>query len=79
MVRILMNEIDSNAWCSFSQVVQNFLRHHKGENFIELVEHMLSNVLDRNMSIKFRYLYNHLDRFPENLHDFSKKGGHQDI
>ncbi|KAK5649680.1 hypothetical protein RI129_000709 [Pyrocoelia pectoralis] len=79
-----MNEIESNAWCSFVTVVQNFLGNHKAKNYIELVENMLSNfnILGCNMSIKVHYLYSHLDRFPENLGDLSEEQGerfHQDI
>ncbi|KAK4871977.1 hypothetical protein RN001_016101 [Aquatica leii] len=79
-----MNEIESNAWCSFVQVVQNFLRNYKAKNYIELVENMLSNfnILGCNMSIKVYYLYNHLDRFQKNLGDLSEEQGerfHQDI
>lgn len=35
-----------------------------------------------NMSIKMHFLYSHLDRFPENLGDFSEEQGerfHQDL
>ena len=38
--------------------------------------------LGANMSIKVHYLFNHLDRFPENLGDVSDEQGerfHQDI
>jgi hypothetical protein len=79
-----MNESESNAWLSFVEVVQNFLGNHKSLNYRELVENMLSafHSLGCNMSIKLHYLYNHLDRFPENLGDFSEEQGerfHQDI
>lgn len=79
-----MNETESNAWSSFVQVVQNFLGNHKAENYVELVETMLSNfnILGCNMSIKVHYLHSHLDRFPENLGDCSEEQGerfHQDI
>ncbi|KAK4873204.1 hypothetical protein RN001_015233 [Aquatica leii] len=48
------------------------------------LENMLSNfnILSCNMTIKVHYLYSHLDRFPENLGEFSKEQGekfHQDI
>ena len=38
--------------------------------------------LGANMSIKLHYLFSHLDRFPQNLGDFSDEQGerfHQDI
>lgn len=79
-----MNELESNAWCSFVEVVKNFLGNHKAANYVELVEQMLSNfhTLGCNMSIKIHYLHSHLDRFPENLGDVSEEQGerfHQDI
>jgi hypothetical protein len=45
---------------------------------------MLSKYKDlgANMSIKVHYLHSHLDRFPDNLGDFSEEQGerfHQDI
>lgn len=79
-----MNGIESNAWCSFVKVVKNFLGNHKSQNYVELVEEMLTNFnkLGCNMSIKIHYLHSHLDRFPENLGDLSEEQGerfHQDI
>jgi hypothetical protein len=79
-----MNEIESNAWCSFVKVIQNFLGKHKSQNYVELVGEMLTNFnkLGCNMSIKVHYLHSHLDRFPENLGDLSEEQGerfHQDI
>lgn len=79
-----MNKVESNAWCSFVHVVQNFLGKREAKNYVKLVEEMLSNFnkLSCNMSIKIHYLQSHLDRFPENLVDFSKEHGerfHQDI
>lgn len=51
-------ESKSNAWCSFVELVKNFLGNHKTENYIELVENILSscNILGCNKSIKFHYL-----------------------
>jgi len=45
---------------------------------------MLENyrILGCNMSIKMHFLYSHLDKFPENLGDFSEEQGerfHQNI
>lgn len=40
-----MNEDESHAWCSFIQVVHNFVINHKADDYIELVENMLSVVV----------------------------------
>lgn len=79
-----MNETEAKAWNSFVLVMTNFLGNKKADNFMELVEDMLSNLRDLgcNMSIKLHYLHSHLDRFPENLGDLSEEQGerfHQDI
>lgn len=69
-----LNRIKSNAWYSlFVEVVQNFLSNHKAEKLhTELVKTTISNlnIVDCNMSIK---LQNHLDRFPQNLGDYSEE------
>lgn len=80
-----MNEFESNASCSFVQVVQNFLGNHKVKNQVELVEEMLTNFnkLGCNIkSIKIHYLHSYSDSFPENLSDFGEEQEerfHQDI
>ena len=79
-----MNDVDRAAWRDFVQVVQNFLGNTKAPNYIELVESMFTSYknLGANMSIKVHFLDNHLERFPENLGDFSEEQGerfHQDI
>lgn len=79
-----MNDLESSAWTSFVNVVQNFLGNHKSENYRELVRIMLENFrkLGCHMSIKVHYLHNHLDKFPENLGSYSEEQGerfHQDL
>ncbi|XP_061443081.1 uncharacterized protein LOC133365351 isoform X1 [Rhineura floridana] len=79
-----MNDVEASAWCSYVSVVKNFLGNHKADNYEELVQNMLANFkhLGTNMSIKVHYLHSHLDRFPDNLGDFSEEQGerfHQDI
>lgn len=54
------------------------------ENYLQLVNDMLSNLkhLGDNMSIKLHYSHFPLDRFLENLGDYSEEQGerfHQDI
>ena len=79
-----MNGIKSCAWSFFVLAAKNFLGNKKADNYAQLVEDMLLhfNKLGCNMSIKVHYLHSHLDRFPENLGDFSEEQGerfHQDI
>ena len=79
-----MNETERKAWASFVAVVRNFLGKRKDENYVKLVDDMLSSFksLGCNMSIKVHYLHSHLDRFPKNLGDMSEEQGerfHQDI
>ena len=75
-----MNEKEFKAWMSFVVVVKKFLGNYKAE----IVNCMLDNFRDLgcNMSIKIHYLHSHLDKFPENLGDYSEEQGerfHQDI
>ena len=79
-----MNSNELTAWNSFKDVVKNFLGNHKAPNYRELVRKMLSafGKLGANMSIKVHFLFSHLDRFPDNLGDYSEEQGerfHQDI
>ena len=75
---------ESEAWESFVSVVENFLGNHKAPNYEEIVQNMLTNfqTLGANMSIKLHYLRNHLDKFPDNLGNYSEEQGerfHQDL
>lgn len=79
-----MTEIEAEAWTSFVSVVKNFLGNHKAAHYSEIVNQMLMNFekLGVNMSIKIHFLHSHLDRFPDNLGDYSEEQGerfHQDI
>ncbi|GFS84833.1 uncharacterized protein TNCV_2957201 [Trichonephila clavipes] len=79
-----MTEVESKAWNSFVLVMSNFLGKKRFDDHVELVESMLSNLkeLGYNMSIKIHFLHSHLDRFPQNLSDFSEEQGerfHQDL
>ncbi|GBP42315.1 Organic cation transporter protein [Eumeta japonica] len=58
--------------------------NHKAPNYEEIVQNMLTNfqTLGANMSIKLHYLRNHLDKFPDNLGNYSEEQGerfHQDL
>ncbi|GFX51572.1 uncharacterized protein TNCV_5012761 [Trichonephila clavipes] len=70
-------EVESKAWNSFVLVMSNFLGKKRSDDHVELVESMISNlkVLGCNMSIKIHFLHSHLDRFPQNLGDFSEEHG----
>ena len=79
-----MNEVELAAWLSSVEVVKNFLRNYRADNYKEIVNNMLRNfrILGINMRIKVHFLHSHLDRFPENLADVSDEQGerfHQDI
>ncbi|GFS86240.1 uncharacterized protein TNCV_661111 [Trichonephila clavipes] len=70
-----ITEVESKAWNLFVLVMSNFLGKNRSFDHVELVESMLSNLkeLGCNMSIKIHFLYSHLDRFPQNLGDFSEE------
>lgn len=79
-----MTQVEVEAWISFVSVVKNFLGNNKAKNYAEIVSKMLQNFqkLGANMSIKVHYLHSHLDKFPDNLGDYSEEQGerfHQDI
>ncbi|GBP06892.1 hypothetical protein EVAR_92784_1 [Eumeta japonica] len=73
----VMTVPESDAWKSFVLVVENFLGNHKAPNYEEIVQNMLTNfqTLGANMSIKLHYLRNHLDKFPDNLGNYSENRG----
>ncbi|GFV55807.1 uncharacterized protein TNCV_2603281 [Trichonephila clavipes] len=81
---------NSDSDCKFSQEPQPFNQKElsnlakRSDDQVELVESMLSNLkeLECSMSIKIHFLHSHLDRFPQNLGDFSEEQGesfHQDL
>ena len=79
-----MTAVERTAWCAFVDVLKHFLGNHKSENYVEVVEEMLTayKELQCNMSIKVHFLFSHLDEFPENLGAVSDEQGerfHQDI
>ena len=79
-----LNPAESTAWEAFVLVVQNVLGNHRSENYVELVENMLTafQVMGARMSLKMHFLHSHLDFFPPNLGDVSDEHGerfHQDI
>ena len=77
-----MSKLEKRNWnCFVFFFIQNFLGNRKIENYLQLFNDMLSNLkhLGCSMSIK---LHSHLDRFPENLGEYSEEQAerfHQDI
>ena len=72
------------AWLSFVDVMKNFLGNKKAGNHEDLVGNMLSAFYDLGckMSNKVHFLFNHLDKLPENLGAVSGEQGerfHQDL
>ena len=63
------NPIEARAWMAFTNVVKDFLRNKKADNYTDLVAELLSRFqnLGCNVSIKVYKLESHLDFFPENL------------
>ena len=69
---------------AFTNMIKNFLRSKKADNYKELVVELLSSFwdLECNMSIKVRFLKSHLDIFPKNIRSLSNERGeclHKDI
>ena len=79
-----MTVAERAAWCSYVSVIREFLGNTKASNYQNLVDVMLQNfqALGAKTSIKLRYLFSHLEYFPQNLSDVSDKQGerfHQHI
>ena len=79
-----MDDLVKRTWCSFVDVVKNFLRNNRAVNYEELIEKMLKcyHEIGANVSIKVQFLDSHLDKFPGNCGDFSDEQGerfHQDL
>jgi len=79
-----MNQLEKAAWLSFKDVAQNFLGSKKSPQYEKIVAKMIEDFenLGFLMNLKIHFLHSHLDKFPENLGDFSEEQGerlHQDI
>ena len=77
-----MDDKERGAWFSFVVVMGIF--PGKANNYETLVTDLSSTFHDLgcNMSVKLHFLYNHLDRFPENFGAGSDKKcerSHQDL
>lgn len=79
-----MNETEKDAWLSFQNVATNFLGNKKSPDYKKIVTKMVDDFrkLGCLMNLKLHFLDSHLDKFPENLGDYSEEQGerfHQDI
>lgn len=79
-----MLEDERKAWQSFVDVCTKFLGNNKDPNYKEIVSDLVVNykAVQCLMSLKLHFLDSHLDKFPENLGDYSEEQGerfHQDI
>lgn len=79
-----MTSVQKAAWVSFKKVTENFLGNHKSPIYKEIVHEMVANYrkMGCHMSLKLHFLDSHIDRFPDNLGDYSEEQGerfHQDI
>ena len=72
-----MNEVELESRKPFVPVVKNFLGNNKARNYAELAHNKLTAFrnLGCNVSVKMRYLFSHMDRFPEILASMSDKQG----
>lgn len=80
----LLTSAQNKGWHSFKEVVSGFLGNNKVENYQEVVENMLENfkAMGCRMSLKVHMLHAHLDKFKNNMGEFSEEQGerfHQDI
>ncbi|XP_051155678.1 uncharacterized protein LOC127278157 [Leptopilina boulardi] len=79
-----MKENEKAAWISLKNVITKFLGNKKDPDYKNIVEEMLKNFKNLGclMNLKMHFLHSHIDKFPENLGDFSEEQGerfHQDI
>jgi hypothetical protein len=76
--------MEKATWNSCKSVSTNFLLNYKAEKFRDMVVDIVQayNAVGCSMSLKVRFLYFHLDFFPEILGTVSNEQGeriHQDI
>ena len=61
----VLTGLEKKAWNCFKMVATNFLGSTKAENYVQLVEKMLSSYekLKCNISLKVHFMHSHLDFF----------------
>ena len=79
-----LNAAKRRAWNAFENVCSNFLGNTNSENYIAIIEEILSSyrALGCNMSLKLHFLQCHLAIFPGNMGAVSDENGerfHQEI
>jgi hypothetical protein len=62
---------------AFKAVCDGFLGNHRADNYVALIDEMLSayNSLGCRMSLKIHFLHAHLEVFPDNLGAVSDEQG----
>ena len=72
-----MNRNQLNIWNALKHIAKLFLSEHKALNYGYLVKKMLPALwqLGLRMNIKIHFIFSPLDRFPDNLGDFSEEQG----
>jgi len=70
-----MNRLEKEVWLSFKAVAQNFLGNTKSPEYEQIIAKMITDfqALGCLMNLKLHFLHSHLDKFPDNLGDFSEE------
>lgn len=80
----LLSTHEKQAWLSLKAVIDSFLGNKRAENYKEVISNMLDSfkVMGCRMSLKVHMLHAHLDKFKNNMGEYSEEQGerfHQDI
>ena len=79
-----LSAVERRAWKSFVSVVVGFHGNHKADNFRNIVEELVDayEKMGCRMSLKLHVLHSHIDKFKDNMGDYSEEQGkrfHQDV
>lgn len=79
-----MTELQKNAWLTFKNLVKDFLRNTRAEDYTDIVQELLESfkILGFIMNIKHYFLQTHLDDTQENIAAVSDEHSerfHQDL
>ena len=79
-----LSKTERTAWNCFKAVVQGFLGNYRAENYQQLVQDLIKafNAMGCRMSLKLHMLDAHLEKFKDNMGDYSEEQGerfHQDV
>ena len=77
LLRLELTEQKQAAWDAFVLVVHNFLGNHRADNYVELVDNLITAYqhLGCRMSLKIHFLHSHLTFFPSNMGALSDEHG----